>query len=113
MPDVTKDQNPLQYVINFNPPLLLQNLFFSPLEVIEIDKPCTREVKLKTCAKIPPKTSDYILTLDMSQDNTSWIRFVFHDRVKKLMISATIDKFFKSEYGFYLTDSESSHSGRS
>jgi hypothetical protein len=43
MPENTKDSNPLQYVVSFNPPLLLQNLFFSPLEVIEIDKPCTRE----------------------------------------------------------------------
>jgi hypothetical protein len=74
------------------------------MELIEIDKPGTPEYQLKTQSKIPPKTSEYILTLDMSQTNTSWIRFVFTDRVKGLLISCTIDKFFKSDYGFYVDD---------
>jgi hypothetical protein len=43
-----KDAMPVQFVINFNPPLMLTNLTFSPLELIEIDKPCTPEYKLKT-----------------------------------------------------------------
>ena len=43
LPERSKDSNPLQYVLSLNPPLLLENLGFSPLEVIEIDKPCTAE----------------------------------------------------------------------
>ena len=78
---------------------------FSPLEVVEIDKPMTPEFKLKKQGYIPPKLSKYIVTLDMSQENASWIRFVFIDRVKQLMISSTIDKFFKSDFGFYINDS--------
>jgi len=66
----------------------------------------TPEYKLKKQAFISPKLSKYIVTLDMSQDNTSWIRFVFIDRVKQLMISSTIDKFFKSDFGFYINDSK-------
>ena len=45
--------------------------------------------------------SEYILSLDLSQDNTSWIRFVFSDLKNSLMLSSTIDKFFKSDYGFF------------
>ena len=77
---IPKASNPLQYVMSFNPPLMLSNLTFSPLELIEIDNPCTPEFELKTQAKIPPKMSEYIVTLDLSQDNNSWIRFVFSDR---------------------------------
>ena len=80
---------------------MLSNLTFSPLELIEIDKPCTPEYKLKTQARIPPKMSEYIFSLDMSQDNKSWIRFKFYDLLNEQMISTTIDKFFKSEFGFY------------
>ena len=45
----------------------------------------------------------------MSQDNNSWIRFVFSDRTKNLMISSTIDKFFKSDFGFYDPEPEESN----
>jgi hypothetical protein len=38
----------------------------SPLEVIEIDKPCTPEYRLKTQAFISPRLSKAIVTLDMS-----------------------------------------------
>ena len=80
LPERTKNKNPLQYVLSFNPPLLLQNLSFSPLEVIEIDNPCTSDFKLKPQGKIAPKMSQNFLSLDMSQDNKSWVRFVFTDR---------------------------------
>jgi len=104
LPERTKNQNPLQYVLSFNPPLLLQNLSFSPLEVIEIDKPCTPEFKLKPQGKMAPKTSQNFLSLDMSHDNKSWIRFVFTDRTKNLMISCTINKFFQGTFGFAADD---------
>ena len=96
----TNDSNPLQYVLSFNPPLMLSNLAFSPLELIEIDNPGTPQYELKPQAKIPPKMSEYVLSLDMSQDNTSWIRFVFSDPKNNIMLSSTIDKFFKSDLGF-------------
>lgn len=113
MPDNSKNSNPVQYVLSFNPPLLLSNLNFSPMELIEIDNPGTPDFVLKPQAKIPPKTSDYLLTLDMSQTNTSWIRFVFTDRVKGLLLSCTIDKFFKSDYGFFVDDNSLSEASKS
>lgn len=48
--------------------------------------------------------SKNFLELDMSQDNKSWIRFVFTDRAKNLMISNTINKFFKGTVGFAAAD---------
>ena len=56
----------MQYVMSFNPPLMLTNLSFSPLELIEIDNPGTLDYKLKTQAKIPPKMSEYIVSIDLS-----------------------------------------------
>lgn len=91
----------MQYVVSFNPPLMLTNLAFSPLEVIEIKNPCTSICQLITQAKIPPKMSEHFGTLDASEQNTSWIRFVFYDLKNDLMLSSTIDKFFKSEHNFF------------
>lgn len=47
LPEVSKDTNPLQYVLGFNPPLTLSNLCFSTMEVIEIDNPMTPDAKEK------------------------------------------------------------------
>jgi hypothetical protein len=72
-------------------------LGFSPLDVIEIDNPNTEDVELKTQALIAPTLSKNILSLDLSQENTSYVRFVFTDRQKDYYMTGTIDKFFKSD----------------
>lgn len=53
--------------------------------------------------------SDIVLSLDMSQDNKSWIRFTFNDQASGTMMSSTIDKFFKSDFNLIqdLSDAES------
>lgn len=39
LPRVTQRENPLQYVLSFNPPLMFTNYVMNPLEIYEIDDP--------------------------------------------------------------------------
>ena len=92
---------------------MMTNLSFSPLELIEIDNPNTLQCMLKSVTTIPPKMSEYIVSLDMSNDNKSWIRFVFSDPGNNLLLSCTVDKFFKSDWKFYdeVTSSQGKEDG--
>lgn len=37
LPKISQEKNPLQYVLSFNPPILMTNYFMNPLQVFEID----------------------------------------------------------------------------
>jgi len=71
-PRVTEEMNPLQYVLSFNPPLILTNFSMAPLEVFEIDivtEDDETKSEEKNIGKIAPETSKYIVELDMTENN--------------------------------------------
>ena len=88
--------NPLQYVLSFNPPLILTNFSMAPLEVFEIDivtEDDETKSEEKNIGKIAPETSKYIVELDMTENNQSEIKFVFHDTVRDRQLTCKLEKF--------------------
>jgi hypothetical protein len=66
LPAETADKNPLQFIVEFNPPLKIQNLSVSPLTISEIDNPGTKQELSKILSKIPPSMADEVIALDLS-----------------------------------------------
>ena len=73
-PQVTIDKNPLQYVLSFNPPLMLTNYCLEPLELFEIDNPGLPNEVSKCTTRIPPSMSSFLIELDLSHENESTIK---------------------------------------
>ena len=60
-PKMRKNTNPLQYVLSFNPPIMLTNYCMNPLEVFEIDNPYDNNRKQKSLSKLAPSTSSFLI----------------------------------------------------
>jgi hypothetical protein len=89
-PRRTSKQNPLQYVVSFNPPLMFTNYIMNPLEIYEIDHPGKRYQITKDLFKIPPSMSNYIIQLNLSKENKSEIKFQITDTVQNSKLTTII-----------------------
>lgn len=65
LPEKTKDSNPVQFLIQFNPPLVLFNKTMCALQVFEIDFPGSVREEQKLQSKIPAGMSDSLYQLDV------------------------------------------------
>ena len=77
--------------MSLNPPLLLTNYCMNPLELFEIDDPHGLPV-VRSQSRIPPSKSDYIIQLDLTNDNESHIKLQITDTVKNMKMSTVIEK---------------------
>ena len=93
-PEKSIGNNPLQYVVSLNPPLMLTNYCMAPLDIYEIDEPKQEILSMKKrIAQIAPAMSSYLFQLDLSNANKSDIFYQFYDTQSKSMISHLFDKF--------------------
>lgn len=65
LPEHTKDKNPVQFLLQLNPPLVLYNKTMCALQVFEIDFPGTPQEESKLQSKIPAGMSDSLFQLDV------------------------------------------------
>jgi len=90
-PEETQAENPLQYVVSLNPPMMLTNYCMAPLEVYEIENP--RKPKFKDPVQIAPAMSGYLFEIDLSIDNKLDVLYQFYDTSLNEFMSYKFQKF--------------------
>ena len=91
-PKIKKDKNPLQYVVSFNPPIMLTNYCMNPLEIFEIEDNCSEGTKIKKkLDQVAPSTSTYLIQLDITADNDAQIKLQIRDTAMNMKMTALIE----------------------
>lgn len=76
-PKETIDSNPLKFVIDFKPPLIVENKSMMPLTVFEVNNPGFSQdtEEIVKFSSIPPSMSDTLVQLDIRENNLNHYKF--------------------------------------
>ena len=96
MPKVSQDQNPLQYVVSLNPPLILANYSMMPLVLTEIDYDEFGESGRKEHSRIAASRTDNIVQLNLNHSNQSKFLLQFIDVDSGMRLTKIVSNFDKS-----------------